>query len=87
MVTHAHDTELQRQWFRAKLASEKGKMDAVKLVKEGKGDFTLLDARDRASYERSHIPGALSMPLDGIEERLTSLDPEREYVTYCWNST
>lgn len=82
------DIQLQKQWFRAKLAAEKQKMEVVARVKEGKGgDFVLLDARDKASYEKDHIPGALSMPLDEVEKLAGTLDRNREYVTYCWTST
>ena len=81
------DIELEKQWFRAKLATEKSKVDVVTKVKEGRGDFVLLDARDRASYGKGHIPGAISLPLDEVERAATTLDPQREYVTYCWNAT
>lgn len=78
---------LQSSYFRAKLASEKPKMDVVHKVKDGAGDFVLLDARDRASYDKAHIPGAQSMPIDAIQTLAAGLDAEREYVVYCWNHT
>ena len=78
---------LQQQWFRAKMAAEKPKASVVAKVKEGKGDFVLVDARDRASYEREHIPGAISMPPEEIEANYGRLDKSKEHVTYCWNAT
>ncbi|HUR28773.1 MAG TPA: rhodanese-like domain-containing protein [Planctomycetota bacterium] len=87
MVIHANDLELAKQWFASKLASEKAKNDVVKKVTEGEGDFVLLDARDRASYEKAHIPGAISVPAGDVERALQALDREQEYVTYCWNRT
>jgi rhodanese-related sulfurtransferase len=84
---NANNVELQKMWFRAKLAAEKQKMEVVKKVKEGIGDFVLLDSRDRKSFEKGHIPGAVSMPLDELEKRVGELDRAREYVTYCWNAT
>jgi rhodanese-related sulfurtransferase len=84
---NASDIELQKLWFRAKLAAEKQKMEVIKKVQEGRGDFVLLDARDRKSFEKGHIPGALSMPLDELDQRIGELDRGREYVTYCWNAT
>ncbi len=87
MTMQASESELRKQWFRAKLAAEKQKAAVIKKVKEGEGDFVLLDARDRASYGAGHIPGALSMPLDEIEKLSGTLQREIEYVTYCWNST
>ena len=88
MQTREQDIQLQKQWFRAKLAGEKQKMEVVAKIRDGKGgDFVLLDARDRASYEKDHIPGALSMPLDEVGKLADTLDREREYVTYCWTAT
>jgi hypothetical protein len=81
------EIELEKQWFRARLAGEKTKMDVIAKVKEGKGDFVLLDARDRASFERGHLPGALSSPLDEVERVAGTLDHDKEYVVYCWNAT
>jgi rhodanese-related sulfurtransferase len=59
----------------------------VKQVKEGKGDFVLIDARDSAAFQRAHIPGSISVPLAEVEQHAARLDREREYVTYCWNAT
>ena len=88
MELHAHDVELQKQWFRAKLAAEKSKNDVMKKVKgESQDDFVLLDARDPGAYERGHLPGALPMPLAEVEQRMGALDREREHVIYCWNAT
>jgi 3-mercaptopyruvate sulfurtransferase SseA len=90
MATREQEMVLQKQWFRAKLAAEKQKADVVKKVKGGAAsgqDFVLLDARDRGSYAKEHIPGALPMPLDEVERLAGTLDPQKEYVTYCGSST
>jgi rhodanese-related sulfurtransferase len=87
MTRQPSDLELRKLWFRAKLTAEKQKAAVVEKVKEGEGDFVLLDARDRASYRAGHIPGALSMPLDEIEKLAGTLRHDIEYVTYCWSSS
>jgi rhodanese-related sulfurtransferase len=87
MPTREQEMELQKQWFRHKLAAEKQKVDVAKKIKEGKGEFVLLDTRDRASYQKEHIPGALAMPLEEVEKLAGKLDPAKEYVTYCWHAT
>ena len=87
MSDREHERRLQKAWFEHKLAAEKQKNDVVQLVKEGKGDFVLLDTRDRAGYANGHVPGAIAFPLDEIDALAPTLAPEREYVTYCWNST
>lgn len=83
----ALQSQLQAQWFRSKLAAEKSKHDVVQKVKEGRGDFVLLDARDLEAFERSHIPGALPMPAAEVQSRAAALTPDREHVIYCWNRT
>jgi rhodanese-related sulfurtransferase len=87
MLTHERELSLQKQWFAAKLAAEKPKMAVVAKVKEGKGDFVLVDTRDRVSYEKEHIPGAISMPTQEIEANYERLDRSKEHVTYCWAAT
>lgn len=78
--------KLQEEYFRRKLAAECQLYDAVKKVKEGKGDFVLLDARDPDSYNAGHIPGAKNVPTGDID-RIKALDKEKSYVAYCWNHT
>jgi len=60
MPTREQEIEWRKQWFRAKLAAEKQKVEVVRKIKEGpasKQDFVLLDTRDRASTRRSTSPG------------------------------
>ncbi|MBI5563743.1 MAG: hypothetical protein HY870_02535 [Chloroflexi bacterium] len=42
-----------------------------------------LDVRDADSYANSHIPGAVSIPLNNLEARLKDLDPNAWILTYC----
>jgi hypothetical protein len=42
-----------------------------------------VDTRSEASYVDSHIPGALSIPLDEIESHINELDPDQWIITYC----
>jgi rhodanese-related sulfurtransferase/DNA-binding transcriptional ArsR family regulator len=47
------------------------------------GDVVLLDLRPRGEYEAGHIPGAVSIPLEDLEEQLALLPPEAEIIAYC----
>ncbi len=47
------------------------------------GDVVVLDVRPGAEYEAGHIPGAVSLPLEHLEARLSELDPAVEVVAYC----
>lgn len=81
---------LQREHFRAKLASERQYVDAVRRLKDPEKhpyDFVLVDTRDRASYDKGHIPGAVSVPLEEVATLAPTLPRDRELVTYCWHKT
>ena len=43
----------------------------------------IVDVRDSGSYAAGHIPGAVSIPLAEIENRLNELPKEQWIITYC----
>lgn len=45
--------------------------------------FVLVDARSREDYDKSHLPGALSIPLEDIKDYAGELDKDEKIVTYC----
>ncbi|MFX3623872.1 MAG: ArsR/SmtB family transcription factor [Ectobacillus sp.] len=47
------------------------------------GEVLLLDVRPREEYEEAHIPGAVSMPIQELEEKLNSLSVDCDVVAYC----
>ncbi len=53
------------------------------MARVGEGDVIVLDVRPLEEYEAGHIPGAISMPLGELRERLSSLPEGAEIVAYC----
>jgi rhodanese-related sulfurtransferase len=47
------------------------------------GAVILLDVRPRAEYDAGHLPGARSVPLEELEERLGELPGDLPVVAYC----
>jgi rhodanese-related sulfurtransferase/DNA-binding HxlR family transcriptional regulator len=47
------------------------------------GDVLLFDVRPVPEYRAGHLPGAISMPLPELRERLPELSLDREVVAYC----
>ncbi len=47
----------------------------------------VFDARSKASYEAGHIPGAISLPLDELDERVSEIPRNRPVIFYCSGST
>jgi len=85
MAFSDEDVRANRDFFIAKLRAEKQLHDVVRKVKEGKGDFLLIDARPREAFLQGHIPGACSLPIDAIDRLAPSLPRDRELVVYCWS--
>lgn len=46
-------------------------------------DVVLLDVRPEDEFESGHIPGAISMPVEELERRLSELPSDREIIAYC----
>ncbi|MGW7533334.1 ArsR/SmtB family transcription factor [Amycolatopsis sp. NPDC054798] len=47
------------------------------------GDALVLDVRPENEFEAGHIAGAVSVPLDELEDRLSELPADQEVVAYC----
>jgi rhodanese-related sulfurtransferase/DNA-binding transcriptional ArsR family regulator len=47
------------------------------------GDVVLIDVRPRDEYDAGHLPGALSMPLDELRERIAELPRNSKIAAYC----
>jgi rhodanese-related sulfurtransferase/DNA-binding transcriptional ArsR family regulator len=48
-----------------------------------KGLVTVLDVRPPEEYAAGHLPGALNIPLEELQQRLNELDQHQEIVAYC----
>jgi rhodanese-related sulfurtransferase/DNA-binding transcriptional ArsR family regulator len=44
---------------------------------------TVLDVRPGDEFALGHLPGAVNIPLQALEARLSELDPSQEIVAYC----
>jgi rhodanese-related sulfurtransferase len=48
-----------------------------------RSDVVLVDVRPAEEFDAGHIEGALSIPLDELDERLPELPAGSEIVAYC----
>jgi rhodanese-related sulfurtransferase len=53
------------------------------LARTERAEVVVLDVRPREEFEAGHIPGAISIPLDELRERLGELARDLEVVAYC----
>jgi len=47
------------------------------------GLVTVVDVRPAEEYAAGHLPGAINLPVSGIDEHLARLPRNREIVAYC----
>jgi len=84
-VKASPDLTRLKEHFVLKLQATAQLADVVDSVKRGSSDLVLLDMRDREDYQKGHIKGALSMPLEEIDKRYRDLPRDKDIVTYCYN--
>ena len=48
-----------------------------------RGRVIVLDVRPIEEYDAGHIPGAVSVPLSELQDRLEEIPADREIVAYC----
>ena len=48
-----------------------------------RGGVTVLDVRPAEEFQAGHIPGAISIPVGELKQRLSRLPKDREIVAYC----
>jgi rhodanese-related sulfurtransferase/DNA-binding transcriptional ArsR family regulator len=78
---HLPDVEAAR---RAYLGPEPEQVTRDQLLDRARsGQVTVLDVRPREEYLAGHIPGAVSVPLDELADRLSDLPADQEVVAYC----
>lgn len=47
------------------------------------GDVVVLDVRPVEEYRSGHVPGAVSMPVDELADRIAELPDDADVVVYC----
>ncbi len=67
--------------------NDRDSLEAVsrnELLRRSKDDLvTIIDVRPSEEFEAGHVPGALNVPLNEIEQRLAILPKEQEVIAYC----
>lgn len=82
------ETQLtQVQQIKKEFLNDNLGMDGVSLSELNermeKGEVLLLDVRPKEEYEKTHIPGAISLPVEELREKLSSLPSNRDVIAYC----
>ncbi|CRZ15685.1 ArsR/SmtB family transcription factor [Mycolicibacterium neworleansense] len=60
-----------------------GTIDREQLPERAAEGAMILDVRPAEEYRAGHIPGAVSIPVDELEERIGELPTDADIVVYC----
>jgi rhodanese-related sulfurtransferase/DNA-binding HxlR family transcriptional regulator len=78
---HLPDVEAARIAY---LGSDTEEVTRDELVRRARsGDVVVLDVRPREEYDAGHIPGAISIPVEELVDRLADIPIAQEIVAYC----
>jgi len=76
-------TKEAAEFFAKKLAYTLGPVEVKKMLT--RDNVVLIDLRQSADFETSHIPGAISIPKDELVSKLDTLSKEKINIVYCYN--
>lgn len=57
--------------------------ESIRADLQSGGSPQLVDVRSRAEWLKGHLPGAISVPLLGIDQGARQVDPSRRSLVYC----
>ena len=55
--------------------------ELLRLLK--RGDAVLVDVRPAMEFEHGHVTGAISVPIEELDERIKELPRDKRIVAYC----
>jgi rhodanese-related sulfurtransferase len=79
---HAELERVVREYFASRAEAQPVGMDEL-LGRLRDRNIVVLDTRPAAEFAAGHISGALSVPLEELQQRLRKLPKNKEYVAYC----
>jgi rhodanese-related sulfurtransferase len=85
VVAETRNAELERivrDHFGDRQASEAVSIDEL-LKRARKADVVILDTRPAPEFAAGHIAGAISVPVEDLQQELRKLPKSKEYVAYC----
>jgi rhodanese-related sulfurtransferase len=78
---HLPDVEAARAAY---LGPDTEQVTREELLRRAESDeVVVLDVRPREEYVAGHIPGAISIPVEELADRLAELPADQEIVAYC----
>lgn len=76
-----------QEYMRAKLDYEMTPTALNMDLSRSAAKLLVIDVRDKPSYDKEHVPGAISIPEYEIRHRAPSLPKDKTLVVYSWDMT
>jgi rhodanese-related sulfurtransferase len=76
----------EKEWRRAGLELTSisiERSERIQRVLQSDPSLQLIDVRSRAEWLKGHLPGAISMPLLGLDPSKEMIDPSKHALVYC----
>jgi rhodanese-related sulfurtransferase/DNA-binding transcriptional ArsR family regulator len=82
-ATHIADVDVARRAYLGpeRAVEEIGRTELLRRAQAG--DVVVLDVRPAEEYAAGHVPGAVSIPIGELADRIAELPAEAEVVAYC----
>ncbi len=63
--------------------------DELKIKIDRRDNFLLVETLPRTTYQHAHLPGAINLPPDQVQQLASTLLPDKaaDIVVYCANPT
>jgi len=74
--------QIKEEFFNEHLGIEGVSLSDL-VTRMDKGEVLLLDVRPKEEFEQAHIPGAVSMPIEELEDQLATIPTHVDIVAYC----
>jgi rhodanese-related sulfurtransferase len=87
MANHQTDVDLARKHYEEKLKITLGPYEMKETMNDPmtKGKYLVIDVRNHDSYVQEHVPGAINIPEDELEDRIDEIPRNgKDIIVYCW---
>src|SRR5437016_14126965 len=85
-TTLTREQQLAVEYFERKLQSEIGPIGVKRAADEGE-QLQIIDLRTPELFAKGHVPGAINLSFDELDQGASRLDKNRPVVVYCYNIT
>ena len=79
------DTKKAKEFFLEEISFCTGPFELKELIKEKIEELNIVDVRKYDDYIEGHIPFAIHVPFDSLEEHLVMFEKDKVNIVYCYN--